>query len=95
MYGDCDEATAQSAMNHLRPQATGGYVQPCSVSELLAVSCTSIICSDDLCLRPRWATRIARDRLGAHVIELPGSHSPFLSRPSALAEVLLRIADEN
>jgi hypothetical protein len=41
-----------------------------------------------------WAKRIARDRLDAEVIELPGSHSPFLSRPSTLAEVLVRLADE-
>jgi hypothetical protein len=26
-------------------------------------------------------------------IELPGSHSPFLSRPSTLADELLRIAE--
>jgi len=33
------------------------------------------------------------DGLGTEPIELPGDHSPFLSRPSALAEVLLHVAD--
>jgi hypothetical protein len=41
-----------------------------------------------------WAKRVARDRLGADLIELPGSHSPFLSRPNDLAAVLLRSAEK-
>jgi len=32
--------------------------------------------------------------IGADIVELPGSHSPLLSRPSAVAEVLLRVADK-
>jgi hypothetical protein len=31
---------------------------------------------------------VAHDRLGAELVELPGSHSPFLSRPGELASVL-------
>jgi len=31
--------------------------------------------------------------LGADLTELPGSHSSFFSRPEALTDVLLRIAD--
>jgi hypothetical protein len=52
-----------------------------------------MICSEDQLLGYKWAKRVARDRLGAELVELPGSHSPFLSRPSVLAEELLRIAD--
>jgi hypothetical protein len=37
--------------------------------------------------------RVAHERLGADVVELPGGHSPFLSRPRVLADVLARIAD--
>ena len=51
-----------------------------------------MVCSNDQLIGREWSKRIARDRLGAEFIELPGSHSPFLSRPQALAEVLLRIA---
>ncbi len=32
------------------------------------------------------------ERLGAEPIELPGGHSPFLSRPSELADMLDRLA---
>src|SRR6516164_723558 len=93
IYADCDEPTAQAAIKRLRPQAAGGFVLPFSLAEFPAVSCTSIICSEDQLLNGEWAKRIARDRLGADLVELPGSHSPFLSRPSALADVLLHLAE--
>jgi hypothetical protein len=40
------------------------------------------------------AWRNASERHDADILELPGAHSPFLSRPSVLADVLLRIADD-
>lgn len=92
MYADCDEASAQAAIERLRPQATYATTVPCSLSEFPNVSCTSIICTDDRLVGAEWAKRVARDRLSADLIELPGSHSPFLSRPSALADVLLEVA---
>jgi hypothetical protein len=52
-----------------------------------------MICTEDQLLGREWAKRVARDRLGGELVELPGSHSPFLSRPSVLAEELLRLAD--
>lgn len=93
MYADCDEPTAQAAINHLRPQSTYAYSLPTSLAQFPAVRCTSIVCSEDQLLGHEWAKRVARDRLGAELIELPASHSPFLSRPSALADELLGIAD--
>lgn len=95
MYTDCDERTANAAITQLRPQSAYATTLPCSLAELPAVRCTSIICSEDQLLGREWAQRIALDRLGADLIELPGSHSPFLSRPSALANILLRVAGGN
>jgi len=43
-------------------------------------------------VNPDWSKRIAQS-IGAEVVELPGSHSPFYSRPQAVADVLLRIAE--
>jgi pimeloyl-ACP methyl ester carboxylesterase len=91
-YADCDEATVAAAIGHLRPQSGYPFNVPCSLAEHPSVSCTSVICSEDRVVNPDWSTRIARD-IGADVAVLPGSHSPFLSRPQALADVLLRIAD--
>ena len=50
-------------------------------------------CSDDRDINPvrsRWA---ATHRLGVESVELPGGHSPMLSRPALLAQTLASIAD--
>jgi hypothetical protein len=91
-YADCDDATAAAAIDHLRPQSSYPWTLPCSLDEHPSVSCTSVVCSEDLVVNPVWSRRAARDT-GADIVELPGSHSPFLSRPSAVADVLLRIAE--
>jgi pimeloyl-ACP methyl ester carboxylesterase len=90
-YADCDEAAMTAALDHLRPQSGYPFAVPCSLTEHPAVPCTSVVCNEDRVVNPDWSKRTARD-IGADVVELPGSHSPFLSRPSALADVLLRIA---
>jgi pimeloyl-ACP methyl ester carboxylesterase len=89
LYGDCDEATARLAIEHLRPQALHPYGQPFGLDEFPSVPSTYVVCTDDQLVNPEWSRRVARDRLGADVLELPGSHSPFLSRPGPLADVLL------
>lgn len=93
LFADCDESVAEAAFKRLRPQARYPSTLPFPLTEFPTVSCTSVICSDDRMVNPDWSKRIARDRLGAGVVELAGGHSPFLSQPSALAEVLLRVAD--
>jgi pimeloyl-ACP methyl ester carboxylesterase len=91
LYADCDEPTVDAAIERLRPQSTHANTLPYSLTEYPAVPCTSVVCTDDRALRLEPANRIAARR-GGELVELPGSHSPFLSRPEALAEVLLSIA---
>jgi hypothetical protein len=91
-YADCDEATAAEAFDHLRPQSGYPWTLPCSLTEHPSVRCTSVVCSDDRIINPAWSRRAGRD-IGADLVELPGSHSPFLSQPSAVADVLLRVAE--
>jgi pimeloyl-ACP methyl ester carboxylesterase len=91
MFGDCDDETASSALAQLCPQATNPYRLPCSLSALPAVDSTYVVCTDDKLVNPDWSRRSAPERLRADVVELPGSHSPFLSRPRDLAELLDRL----
>jgi pimeloyl-ACP methyl ester carboxylesterase len=91
-YGDCSEQIAQAAINRLRPQSVYPAIQPCSLAEHPRVSTTYIVCSEDQMLRPEWSRQAAGERLTAELIELPGHHSPFYSRPSVLADVLLGMA---
>lgn len=89
-YADCDEVTADEAVSHLRLQSGHPWTLPFSLTEHPAVSCTSVVCTEDLVVNPVWSKRAAH-HIGAEIVELPGSHSPMLSRPSAVADVLLRV----
>ncbi len=92
-YADCDEPTVAAAIDHLRPQAAYPWTLPCLLTEQPSLPCTYVVCAEDQIVTAEWSKRIAH-RIGADIVELPGSHSPLLSRPAAVAEVLLRVADE-
>ena len=92
LFGDCEKPTADAAYVRLRPQATHLYLRPCSLAAWPEVESTYVLCTDDHMVNPDWSRRVARQRLRAEVVELPGSHSPFLSRPTELADLLDRVA---
>ena len=91
-YGDCDDRLAQFARDRLRPQSVSPALAPCSLAEHPTVPTTYIVCKDDQMLRPEWSRWAVRERLSAELVELPGGHSPFYSRPAELADVLLGVA---
>jgi hypothetical protein len=92
LYGDCDPAQAAAAYAQLRPQSSaiyaGGYpldARPDSVA-------TSIMATDDLAVDPAWSRRVAPERLGVKALEIPGDHSPMLSRPGEVTALLAGFA---
>jgi pimeloyl-ACP methyl ester carboxylesterase len=87
-YSDCDDDVAEAAIPRLRIQAVSPMTQRCTFDRLPSVPASSIVCTDDRMVDPAWSRRVATERIGAQVVELPGGHSPFYSRPAALAEVL-------
>jgi pimeloyl-ACP methyl ester carboxylesterase len=93
ILGDCDESTASAAFARLRPQSIEPYKVRCSLAEYPTVATTYVVCEEDRMVNPGWSRRIARDWLNADLVELPGDHSPFYSRPADLADVLNRLAD--
>lgn len=90
-YSDCDDDVVAAAFPRLRIQARGPMVERFPLQLPSAPTSTYIVCTDDQMVDPAWSRRVARDRLGAALIELPGGHSPFYSRPSELADVLARL----
>lgn len=88
MYADCDDETAESAIARLRPQAQSPYSVDCPLESYPSVPTTYVVCTEDHLVNPDWSREFAQKRLGAELIELPGSHSPFMSRPADLAEIL-------
>ncbi len=91
-YYDCDEQTAQAALDRLRPQSVNPAMFPFSLIEHPKLPTTYVACSDDRMLRPEWSVKAVRERLDAELIELSGGHSPMLSQPQVLADLLLRLA---
>ena len=93
MYADCDPTLARAAVARLRPQAGTPSLEPSPLDRWPDAPASSIVCTEDLMVGPTWSRRMARDVLGVPAIELPGSHSPMLSRPAALADLLVGLAD--
>lgn len=89
LYGDCPRPVAEAAVAALRPQGRQPSVEACPLPELPAVPVVSVVCTEDLGVSPAWSRTASRERLGVEPVELPGGHSPFLSRPAALADVLI------
>lgn len=92
-YADCTAADARAAFERLRPQALTPYSVPCRLTEFPSVPVTYVVCSEDRVVNPEAGRRVAHERLDAELAELPGSHSPFISRPHELAELLDQRAD--
>jgi pimeloyl-ACP methyl ester carboxylesterase len=91
VLGDCDEATASAAFERLRPQSGRPYTVPCSLPAYPCVDTTYVVCTEDRMVNPSWSRRIAREWLNADLVEMPGSHSPYYSRPVDLAKLLDRL----
>jgi pimeloyl-ACP methyl ester carboxylesterase len=87
-YHDGPPEAAERAFARLRRQAAAPRREPCPLTAWPAGRRVSIVCTDDRAVNPAWARRAARERLGVDARELPGSHSPFLSRPGELAALL-------
>ena len=75
----------------LCPQSAAPRLEPWPIDPIPPVERTSIVCRHERCIRPEWSRRMSQEQLGVEAVELDGGHSPFLSRPAELAEVLGRV----
>lgn len=90
-YHDCDEATARWAFERLGPERFGDTtVTPVSVPRFWEADLprSFIVCERDRSM-PRWLADTVARRLGVEQLTIDASHSPFLSRPRELAELLV------
>jgi pimeloyl-ACP methyl ester carboxylesterase len=90
-YHDCAEATARWAFERLGPERFGDTtVTPVSVPAYWAADLprSFIRCLQDRSM-PRWLADTVTRRLGVEQLSVDASHSPFLSRPGDLAELLV------
>jgi pimeloyl-ACP methyl ester carboxylesterase len=91
-FHDLPPELAAWAIGRLRPQAYGVFDEPCPLEEWPDVPASYVVCRDDRVVSPAWGRDVARRRLGTDPLELDGGHSPFLGRPSELAQLILEVA---
>ena len=90
-YHDCDEPTARWAFDRLGPERFGDTtVTPVSVPQFWAADLprSFIRCLQDQSM-PQWLADTVTRRLGVEQLTIDASHSPFLSKPKELAELLV------
>jgi pimeloyl-ACP methyl ester carboxylesterase len=86
LYQDCDLATRQWAVQRLDSQSTPSFTQATRRVAWKSRPTTYVVCTEDRTI-PAWLQRTMAEHAD-RVIDLPASHSPFLSMPERLAGVL-------
>lgn len=87
-FHDAPAAVARWATKRLRPQAYRVLSEITPLTAWPDVESRAIVCRDDRAINPAWVRTAAHERLGVDAIELGGGHSPFLTRPAELAQVI-------
>jgi hypothetical protein len=90
LYPDSPPAVARAAAARLRPQQWRITAEPSPLTAWPAVPGTYVLCREDRIIDAAWA-RSAAARHGLDLVELPGDHCPFLSRPADLADLLTHV----
>lgn len=87
-FHDVPPDAAARAVERLRPQSYRFMNEPSPLAAWPEVASDYIVCRDDRAVNPAWGRSAARERLGVEAVELDGGHSPFLTRPAALADLI-------
>lgn len=92
-YGDCDDADVERAVSLLRPLGSEAGVQETPAVAWRHRPTTFVICGADRVVPPTLQRTMAVRIPGAAVVEWPdSSHSPFLSRPGDVVDLLAGVA---
>jgi pimeloyl-ACP methyl ester carboxylesterase len=92
-YHDCDPEVAARATSHLRPMANGIGPAPDTPPVRPAwmdITSTYVVCTDDRTVHPDSQRAMAMH--ADDVVEMDTSHSPMLSRPDLVADLLAELA---
>lgn len=92
-YPDVEPALARAAAARLRPFQKTGYrvIETDAVAAWRTIPTTYVVCAEDRMIHPDTQREMAAAS-GAEVLEWPSSHSPFLSHPDLVADLVARRA---
>jgi pimeloyl-ACP methyl ester carboxylesterase len=88
-YGDSDDATARGLVARLRPMTLADAAGPRADPAWKSVPSTYVLCTNDGVFPPE-AQRVVAARVD-EVVEWPTDHSPFITRPKELAELVVSV----
>lgn len=91
-YNDVRPRVAAWAQNRLLPSSFAAFTEPLTAAAWRHIPSTYIACERDQCIPPQMQEAMAQRAERIH--SLPTGHSPMLSRPKALAEMVKCIAVE-
>ncbi|GGZ29239.1 hypothetical protein GCM10010300_85210 [Streptomyces olivaceoviridis] len=92
LYNDVPQDKRKAALARLLPQTALSFAEPVSRAGWKTVPTSYVLCDDDRSLPPSYQQPFA-ERAGA-VHHLPSGHTPLLSMPEKLADLLERIAHD-
>ena len=87
---DVPAEVAAAGEDHRYAEADIAFGQPCAIERWPDVPTQVIAGRDDRFFPLEFQRRVARERLGADVDEIPGGHLAALSRPAGLTDRLTR-----
>lgn len=87
-YQDVPPELAAEALGRGRTQSEARMGDPSPLRAWPGIPTRIVICRDDRLFPARYLRRVARERLGITPDELDGGHTPALSRPDELADLL-------
>lgn len=90
LYADCEPDDAAKAVARLGPQAIAELRSVATRAAWHDIPSTYVICTRDRAVGPGLQRVLARRC--TRTIEWPTSHSPFLSRPELVADLLIELA---
>lgn len=93
LYGDCSPADVERALSLLGQQPGASFAQPPRAVAWRERPVTYAVCGADRGVLPSLQRRMAERIPDAAVVEWPdSSHSPFLSQPGAVVDLLAGLA---
>jgi pimeloyl-ACP methyl ester carboxylesterase len=86
-YGDCAPEIQRASIERLRPMPPATFAEAVPQAAWREIASTYIVCTGDMAIPLGWQRDIFAPR-AEEVVELEASHSPFLSQPAVVAELL-------
>ncbi|MGH3330360.1 MAG: alpha/beta fold hydrolase [Nocardioidaceae bacterium] len=93
-YHDVPRTLAEEALSKGRPQSVTTSAEPFPLAAWPAVPTSVILCRHDRLFPAAWLRQVVRHRLGIEPDEIDSGHTPALSHPAELTDLLERIRVE-